>query len=246
MTTRDRHQVRVLVVDDDRSMGTMMQMLLQARGYTSVRHVTTGDAALAAVSDADIVLLDHHLPDTTGIDLLPRLLERVDPPAVIVVTGNRREDVAHEALQLGAEDCLTKDHALAGQLPDLVDRIRRTRQLQQALVEAERELVRLAYPGLEVADGTIFRGNALLFHPDAGVTRRLAVLLRASGFRVRRPESGTELATHAAASPNALVVTGTPTEVTAQYKGQARTFGLPLGPAQVRAGILDLLPDAGR
>ena len=246
MTARDRHQVQVLVVDDDQSMGKMMQMLLHARGYTNVKHVTNGAAALAAVSDADIVLLDHHLPDTTGMDLLPRLLERVDPPAVIVVTGNRREDVAHEALQLGAEDCLTKDHALAGLLPDLVERVRRTRQLQHALIEAERELVRLAYPGLEVADAPIFRGNALLFHPDPAVTRRLAVLLRASGFRVQRPESATELATHAAANPNALVLTGTPAEVTAQYKGQARSFGLPLGPAQVRAGLLDLMRESGR
>lgn len=244
--TRNRHQTRLLVVDDDPRMGTMMQILLTAKGYPSVKHVTSGAAALAAVTDADIVLLDHHLPDTTGMELLPSLLERVDPPAVIMVTGDAREDIAHEALQLGAEDCLTKDHALAGLLTDLVERVRRTRNLQHALVEAERELVRLAYPGLEVADASIFRGNALLFHPDPGVTRRLAVLLRASGFRVQRPESATELATHAAAMPNALVVTGTPAEVSVQHKGQTRSFGLPLGPAQVRAGIADLIREPGR
>lgn len=244
--TRTRHQTRLLVVEDDRNMSTMMQMLLQAKGYAGVKVVGTGKAALAAVTDADIVLLDHHLPDTTGMELLPRLLERVDPPAVIMVTGDAREDVAHEALQLGAEDCLAKDHALAGLLPDLVERVRRTRQLQDALIEAERELVRLAYPGLEVADAQIFRGNALLFHPEGSTMRRLAVLLRATGFRVQRPESAADLATHAAADPNALVVSGTPAEVTVQHKGQTRSFGLPLGPAQVRAGILDLMRETGR
>lgn len=134
-------ELRVLIVEDDASMSRMVRHLLELEGFTEVRHAWNGQQALETADQTDIVLLDHQLPDMSGMDLLPRLLDRARPPAVIMVTGHGSESLAAAALRAGAVDYLTKDHTLADLLPRVVERVRRTRQLQLALADAERELV---------------------------------------------------------------------------------------------------------
>ncbi|MEK7381247.1 MAG: response regulator, partial [Gemmatimonadota bacterium] len=129
----DRTAVRVLVVDDDASMGRLMRHLLEMEGYRSVRHVWNGEEATAAAPEAEIILLDQQLPDIKGLDLLPRLLDRADPPSVVMVTGHGSELLAAAALRQGAEDYLTKDHTLAELLPRVLERVRRMRALREAL-----------------------------------------------------------------------------------------------------------------
>lgn len=141
MTALARAAVSVLLVEDDASMAKLVRHLLEMDGYRHIRHVYTGEQAIQAARDADIVLLDHQLPDIRGIDLLPRLLNRADPPAVIMVTGHGNESLAAAALRQGAEDYITKDHALPELLPRILERVRRNRALQRALVQAEEDLV---------------------------------------------------------------------------------------------------------
>lgn len=146
----DRATVSVLLVEDDASMARLMKHVLQLGGYGKVRHVWTGDQAVAAAPEAEIILLDHQLPDQRGMDILPRLLGRADPPSVIMVTAHGSESLAAAALRKGAEDYLTKDHTLPDLLPSILERVRRNRALRTALAEAERELVhaeRLAAAG---------------------------------------------------------------------------------------------------
>jgi len=138
----DRAGVPVLLVEDDASMARLVRHLLELDGYQTIRHVYTGEQAVTAAVDADIILLDHQLPDIRGIDLLPRLLGRADPPSVIMVTAHGSESLAAAALRLGAEDYLTKDHNLPELLPRILERVRRNRALRWALAEAEQELVR--------------------------------------------------------------------------------------------------------
>jgi len=141
MTPLERAAVAVLLVEDDASMAKLVRHLLEMDGYRQIRHVYTGEQAMEAAREAEIVLLDHQLPDIRGIDLLPRLLNRADPPAVIMVTGHGNESLAAAALRLGAEDYLTKDHSLPELLPRILERVRRNRALQLALAEAEQDLV---------------------------------------------------------------------------------------------------------
>lgn len=141
MTAFGRAMVSVLLVEDDASMAKLVRHLLEMDGYRQIRHVYTGEQAILAARDAEIVLLDHQLPDIRGIELLPRLLNRADPPAVIMVTGHGNESLAAAALRQGAEDYITKDHALPELLPRILERVRRNRALQRALAEAEQDLV---------------------------------------------------------------------------------------------------------
>jgi DNA-binding response OmpR family regulator len=131
----------MLLIEDDASMARLLRHLLELDGYARIKHVWTGEQAIAAAAEADIILLDHQLPDIRGIELLPRLLGRPDPPSVIMVTGHGSESLAAAALRQGAEDYLTKDHTLPELLPRILERVRRNRALRTTLEEAERDLV---------------------------------------------------------------------------------------------------------
>jgi DNA-binding response OmpR family regulator len=132
----------VLLVEDDAAMARLLRHVLELDGYAHVRHAWNGEQALDLAGEADIILLDQQLPDVRGLDLLPRLLDRQRAPSVIMITAFGSESLAARALRQGAEDYLTKDHTLPELIPRVVERVRRNRALQTALVRAEKELLR--------------------------------------------------------------------------------------------------------
>jgi len=133
---------RILVADDDPAIGRLVVRLARTHGFGEGIHVTSGRAALQALDGVDIVLLDHHLPDASGLEILEAVRARPDPPAVIVITGHGNESLAAAALRLGADDYLAKDHLFLSHLPQTLERVRRRRELRKALAAAERDLVR--------------------------------------------------------------------------------------------------------
>lgn len=133
---------RVLLVDDDPDLGRLVQLVLKTHGYTAARQVATGREALAALDEIDIVLLDQQLPDTSGLDVLDAIRTRPSPPAVVLVTGHGNESLVASALRRGADDYLAKDAALAELLPQILERVRRSRELRKALAAAQQDLLR--------------------------------------------------------------------------------------------------------
>ena len=134
--------LRILIVDDDPAMGTMVRHLIRVQGMPDPRVVMTGGEALALREPFDIVLLDHQLPDVTGLELLASLRAGEGRPSVILITGNGDESLAAAALRQGADDYLIKDQSLPKLLPQVLERVRRTRALRDALAAAEADLVR--------------------------------------------------------------------------------------------------------
>lgn len=134
-------QLRVLVVDDDPAMIGLVRGIFSANGLPSPAHATTGKEALEAMDGVDIVLLDHQLPDTSGLEVLDAIRARPNPPGVVVVTAHGSESLAATALRRGADDYLAKDAALPSLLPQILERVRRNRELRKALIAAEAELV---------------------------------------------------------------------------------------------------------
>ena len=134
--------MRVLVVDDDPTMVRLAQGILRANGFAAIAAVGSAREALEALDQADVVLLDHELPDSNGLEVLDAIRSRPHPPAVIMVTAHGNESLAAAALRRGADDYLAKDASLTELLPQVLERVRRTRELRKALVAAERDLVR--------------------------------------------------------------------------------------------------------
>jgi DNA-binding response OmpR family regulator len=133
---------KVLLVDDDPMMVRLVRKLLADNGVTAIAHAVTGREALESLEGVDVVLLDHQLPDTTGLEVLEAIRARPHPPAVVLITAHGNESLAATALRRGADDYLAKDVSLNQLLPQVLERVRRTRELRKALVAAEQDLVR--------------------------------------------------------------------------------------------------------
>jgi response regulator of citrate/malate metabolism len=101
----------VLVVDDDFMVAEIHRRFVDLiDGFRAAGVARTGADALAraAESDVDLILLDVHLPDMTGLEVLQRLRSRGDRVGVIMITAARELDTVSGALDGGAADYLIK------------------------------------------------------------------------------------------------------------------------------------------
>jgi DNA-binding response OmpR family regulator len=109
--------VRILLVEDDKSIASTVVEGLSAQGF-QVTHVASGGAALAA-DEHDMVLLDLGLPDMDGRDVCRELRTRTKAP-IIMLTARAEEFDRVLGLELGADDYVTKPFSFR----ELVARIR--------------------------------------------------------------------------------------------------------------------------
>jgi len=100
---------RILYIDDEEDLRTLIQTQLLLEGYT-VDVAGDGKSALAMILQApyDVVLLDLHLPDMIGPELLEDLNLRNVPLNVIVLSGDTSEDARVKCKTLGVKQFLHK------------------------------------------------------------------------------------------------------------------------------------------
>jgi two-component system KDP operon response regulator KdpE len=112
--------LRVLVVDDERAIRRFLRASLTAHGYT-VFEASTGHEALSAVvgDRPDLIILDLGLPDLSGIEVTRQLREWTQIP-IVVLSVREEEATKVEALDVGADDYLTKPFGMA----ELMARVR--------------------------------------------------------------------------------------------------------------------------
>jgi two-component system, OmpR family, response regulator len=101
--------MRVLLIEDDRMIGTAMQQALKDAAY-AVDWVTDGETALHAVENEsyELALLDLGLPKADGREVLRRLRTLGRRLPVIIVTARDGVDDRIDGLDLGADDYLVK------------------------------------------------------------------------------------------------------------------------------------------
>ena len=121
---------KILLVDDDDDLRTMLEAILDADGY-DIDSAKDLDGAfnLMASSDYEIMLLDKNMPGINGnseggMDLLKHVRSLCLPSEVIMMTGDPTVETAIEAMKLGAFDYITKPFSLK----DLRLKIRRLAQ----------------------------------------------------------------------------------------------------------------------
>ena len=108
VTTRHNGGVKVLLVEDDKSIAESVIASLQQAGL-EVQHVMTGSEAIASVSatSPDVVLMDLGLPDMDGLDASKIIRETSAVPIIIVsARGDELDRVL--GLELGADDYVVK------------------------------------------------------------------------------------------------------------------------------------------
>ena len=111
----------LLVVDDEPPIRRLLRTSLGAQGYRILEAGTGHDALdLIACEAPEVVLLDLGLPDLDGLDVIRRLRTSGSKIAVIVLSSRGDERGKVEALDLGADDYVTKPFGMG----ELVARIR--------------------------------------------------------------------------------------------------------------------------
>lgn len=99
----------ILVVDDDPSIGEVLCMHFDDEGYNA-QAITTGAELKATLATAkpQLVILDQHLPDTTGINLVKWLKQEHSHIPCLMITGQHDMNLAIEAIKNGAQDYIHK------------------------------------------------------------------------------------------------------------------------------------------
>lgn len=104
---------RILIVDDEPSVGAMLRELLSELGYVAKAAVRGAEALqLVSIFQPDVVLLDLNMPGMSGAEVLDHLRRENPLLPVIVVTGNSDVEVARATLIRGAFDYISKPFTL--------------------------------------------------------------------------------------------------------------------------------------
>ena len=100
---------KILVVDDEESVRTMVAVLLQKEGY-QVSSSGSGDQALELLGERvfDLVLCDVRMPGMDGLELLDRIIGSYRDTTVIMMSAFGTVDLAVEAMKRGAYDYISK------------------------------------------------------------------------------------------------------------------------------------------
>ena len=197
---------RVLLVDDHPMIAAALEMLLRETDYELLgRARTVAEAnSLLGKEKPDLVLLDVHLPDGSGLDVLRRLAKSRSRPKVILLTAGMDDSQLLAAADLVPEGMVLKtsdpalliecmDAVVAGQTwvdREIADRTRLARERAAStppLTRRERELIELVRQGLRnrdiaaelgVTEGTVKVYLHAIFD-KVGVDNRTELAMRA-------------------------------------------------------------------
>ena len=129
--------LRVLVIDDEPPIRKLLRMGLSSQGY-EVLEAPNGKAGLEQLAEKpDLVILDLGLPDMQGLDLLRMIRSRNESVPVVVLSSRGDEAGKVEALDLGADDYVTKPFGM----DELLARLRAALR-HQLQVHGERPVFR--------------------------------------------------------------------------------------------------------
>lgn len=185
----------VLIVDDEAPIRFAIREILEDRGH-DVIEAASGEAALARLDDADLVLTDLAMPGMDGLALLTAIRERTRGTPVVLLTARGTEKTAVLALKGGAFDYLTKPFDV-GELVRTVERAaevaalrsseaqrRAERATGRAVVARAPEMARLIDKTLRLAR----RDIPVLIRGETGTGKEIiASLLHAESARAERP-----------------------------------------------------------
>jgi two-component system KDP operon response regulator KdpE len=100
--------LKVLVVDDEPPIRKLLHMGLSSQGY-EILEAPNGKASLDLLEqNPDLVILDLGLPDMQGLELLRMMRARIEAVPIVVLSSRGDEVGKVQALDLGADDYITK------------------------------------------------------------------------------------------------------------------------------------------
>jgi two-component system KDP operon response regulator KdpE len=130
--------LKVLVVDDEPPIRKLLRLGLSTQGY-DILDAPSGKVALELIAQKpDLIILDLGLPDIDGLELLRQMRQKNDGVPIVVLSSRGEEAAKVKALDLGADDYVTKPFGM----DELLARIRAALR-HQLQVHGERPVFRV-------------------------------------------------------------------------------------------------------
>jgi DNA-binding response OmpR family regulator len=129
-------KIRVLLADDEESFLGVVAAVLELTNRFQVYACNAGDEAVEELkrSEYDVIILDYRMPGMSGLNVLQWMHEQKLEIPTIMLTGAGSENIAVEAMKLGAYDYVRKDHFDREHFPLLVHSV-----YERFLFKKERE-----------------------------------------------------------------------------------------------------------
>jgi putative nucleotidyltransferase with HDIG domain len=209
---QQKRTMRVLVVDDEKSIRVCVREFLTAAGYAAdiAENAPTAKELLKA-HDYDVIISDIVLPGISGVELLQDIAKMTPRAQVIMMTGEPTVETASEAVRAGARDYLTKpigkddllrSVANAAKLKSLDDERLRLQEENSAYQKNLEKMVKQRTAQLRHAlEGTIAAMASLVESRDpytAGHQKRVAELAKAISLALGLDSNQIEATYHAA------------------------------------------------
>ena len=165
---------RILIVDDEVQLVRALRSNLEARNYDVTSVHSVNDALIASGDlDPDLVILDLGLPDGSGLQVLTALRRWSDAP-VIVISARSSDPDKIAALDLGADDYLTKPFSIGELLARIRAALRRHVQVGVSPVVVTKDFT------IDFAATLITRGDEVI-HLTPTEWKIVSVLVHSEG-----------------------------------------------------------------
>jgi DNA-binding response OmpR family regulator len=119
----ETRKIHVLIADDEELFQKSCTLFLRSTGRYDVDSVESGTDAINALKRQpfDVLILDYKMPYLSGLDVLQKMTDDKIETPTIMLTGAGSENIAIEALKLGAYDYIRKDLFDLNHLPVIIN-----------------------------------------------------------------------------------------------------------------------------
>ncbi len=169
---------KILVVDDERNVRSLVKRILEEQGHQVVT-LATGEEALVELrkNDFDLLVLDLKLPGISGVELLKRMANEGYTLPVLIISGITNAIPIVEAMKNGASDYLSKPFPSQDLLKKVTELLRREEISYEKLVRRIEE--KIEHGRIDIAEK--MARELFAIHPSAESHYIYALIMKKMG-----------------------------------------------------------------